>query len=196
MDARGDPLYGSDTSWEEKKASMAHYDQISEGYAQLYGEEQRGKYRTALDALDGSHTDLVVDVGCGTGLFIKMVAGNVGYVVGVDSSKEMVKKTNSLKIENVDVILCDADYLPFRGKTFDTAVAFTLLQNIVDPSITIRRITSTIKSPSRVVLTALKKGSREAFVNLIEDAGLYVTRIIDEENVKDYIAVCRNSSPR
>ena len=82
----------------------------------------------------------VLDVGCGTGLFIKMVAGNVRYVVGVDSSKEMIKKTNSLKIENVDVILCDADYLPFRGKTFDTAVAFTLLQNIVDPSITINPV--------------------------------------------------------
>jgi ubiquinone/menaquinone biosynthesis C-methylase UbiE len=190
-------LDGSDASWKEKKASMAHYDQISEGYTQLYGDEQRGKYRTALDVLDCSHTDLVVDVGCGTGLFVKMVAGKVGYVVGVDSSQEMVKKTNGLKLENVDVILCDADYLPFRGKTFDTAVAFTLLQNVVDPSITIRRITSTVKSHSQVVLTTLQKdSSREAFVTLIEDAGLNVTRIIDEENVKDFIAVCRISTPR
>jgi len=185
-------LPGSDTSWEEKKARIAYYDQISEGYAQLYGEEQRGKYRTALDALDCSHADLVVDVGCGLGLFMAVVTGKVRHVVGVDTSKEMVKKAHCLNMENAHVVLCDADYLPFKGQTFDAAVAFTLLQNVDDPVTTIRQIASTLKPKSRAVLTALKKGGpREAFVKLIEDAGLHVSRVLDEENVKDFIAICQ-----
>jgi ubiquinone/menaquinone biosynthesis C-methylase UbiE len=193
--ARGYPV--SDVSWEEKKASMVYYNQISEGYTQLHGGEQREKYQTALEALDGFHTDLVVDVGCGTGLFINMVTGKVGEIVGVDSSKEMVKKANCVKSENGHVVLCDADNLPFGETTFDTAVAFTLLQNVVDPSITIRQITSTLKPSSRAVLTALKtERSREAFVNLIEDAGLLVARILDEDRVNEYIAVCQMASLR
>jgi ubiquinone/menaquinone biosynthesis C-methylase UbiE len=176
---------------------MVYYDQISEGYTELHGEEQRDKYQTVLEALDGAHNDRVVDVGCGTGLFIYMVAGKVGEIVGVDSSKEMVKKANCVKTENGHVVLCDADNLPFGGDTFDTAVAFTLLQNVVDPSFTIRQIASTLKPSSRVVLTALKtEGSREAFVNLIEGTGLLVARIVDEDSVNEYIAVCQIESLR
>jgi ubiquinone/menaquinone biosynthesis C-methylase UbiE len=66
---------------------MAYYDSISRGYDELHGEEQTAKLNLVKEHYNPSSEDLVLDVGCGTGI-------SMGFdcrMVGVDPSLGLLK---------------------------------------------------------------------------------------------------------
>jgi len=67
--------------------------------------------------------DLVLEVGCGTGFTTLGIAKKVSEerIFGVDLSLEQIKKAK--KKLGANFILGDAENLPFRDKTFDSAIS-------------------------------------------------------------------------
>jgi ubiquinone/menaquinone biosynthesis C-methylase UbiE len=84
----------------------------------------------------------------------------------------------------------DADHLPFREAFFDAVFAFTLLQNMPEPSETLNQLKLVVKLGGRVVVTGLKKAfSLNTFMDVLEGADLWIVSFVDEEDLKCYVAV-------
>lgn len=84
-------------------------------------------FRKALESVQGRR---VLDVGCGEGIYARMVAQEgASYVAGVDSSSEMVSIAQSIEAEEalgIDYHVHDLAVMPTLG-TFDVAIAVNVL---------------------------------------------------------------------
>lgn len=68
-----------------------------------------------------SKDSVVLDIGCGFGRVVKSLAPHVKKIIGIDNDKEAIEKTKeSVKdVNNVEIILEDAEELSFGDETFD-----------------------------------------------------------------------------
>jgi ubiquinone/menaquinone biosynthesis C-methylase UbiE len=165
-------------------------------YDQRYCEEQEAKYNAVLNDLKVQHGDVVLDVGCGTGLFFPHIAEKAGVVVGLDISRELLlqAKERAKKQENVFVVLADADYLPFADAIFDLVFAFTVIQNMPKPLETLKEIKRVTKEGASIVLTGLKKAiPLEVFGELLSEAEMQVVSLKDDASLQCYVVVCVQS---
>ena len=76
----------------------------------------------------------LLDVGCGTGLFINKMNNNCKYLFGIDPSKYAIKKArynvNISKNNNVVLVQGEARMLPFNNNMFDAVCCFDVLEHI------------------------------------------------------------------
>jgi ubiquinone/menaquinone biosynthesis C-methylase UbiE len=79
----------------------------------------------------------VLEVGCGTGAVVRLLAGwpNVGDVVGVDPSSGLLEKARVLSAHLPTVLFQEADgnALPFPAASFDVVVLHTVLTHVPRP---------------------------------------------------------------
>ncbi len=87
-------------------------------------------------SLEGGKT--VLDVGIGTGRFAKPISGLGFDVTGVDVSRKMLQKAREKGLHGV--LLGDAYSLPFRAKSFDSAIIIHVLHVVVDCMRVVREI--------------------------------------------------------
>jgi ubiquinone/menaquinone biosynthesis C-methylase UbiE len=174
---------------------MRRYDLTARLYDVRYAEEQEAKYKIALENLKVAGA--ILDVGCGTGLLFSHVAAQAETIVGVDVSRKLLlqARKRTRKFRSVHLVQADADHLPFMNACFSFVFAFTVLQNIPKPSETLVEIRRTAKPDAFIVVTGLKKAfSLEVFGELLQQAGLRVVSIKDDEVLKCYVAISVKSS--
>jgi ubiquinone/menaquinone biosynthesis C-methylase UbiE len=179
--------------WQQKRSVRHRYDSTAQMYDRRYCAEQEAKYDVALNELKVESDEVVLDVGCGTGLFFPHIAEKAEVVVGLDISRELLlqAKERAKKLENVFVVLADADYLPFTDTVFDLVFAFTVIQNMPKPLETLKEIKRVTKEGESIVLTGLKKAiPLEVFGELLSDADLQVVSLKDDASLQCYVVVC------
>ena len=180
------------SSFRHKKEVMRKYNITSRNYDELYGEEQRSKYKLAfmkIEHLKG----IVLDAGCGTALLYRFLSKKtlrkLKLYVGVDLSDGMLwKAKDKVSKETIpaELIRADVDFLPFRDKVFDAIFAFTLLQNMPEPNVTCRELFRVIKDYGMVVVSI----PRNVNVNVdlqgevLEDSGIKDTIFLLKLNNK------------
>jgi ubiquinone/menaquinone biosynthesis C-methylase UbiE len=123
----------------------------------------------------------------------------VDLLIGLDISYELLKtaydRQKGVKNSKVALVFADADYLPFRERTFDKIFAVTILQNVNPVDQTISEITRTAKNDAVIVLSGLKKVfSKEKFMEIIEGNNLNCVFLNEEEIDKDIVAVCQKKT--
>jgi len=179
--------------WGFKRQTMRHYDKIANIYDRQYSDEQTSKMKAALQILEQKPSGLVLDVGCGTGLLFKHLEKQAKLLVGVDFSRRILEiaKEKSKRNNNVELVQADADHLPFNKQVFDVAFAVTLIQNMPNPSRTLKEIREITKNCGYLVVTALKKKySKKLFTETLQKAGLEIKGFLDRSHLKGYVAVC------
>ncbi|MFZ7136937.1 MAG: class I SAM-dependent methyltransferase [archaeon] len=80
-------------------------------------------------------TKLVLEAGVGTGRFATWLAKKGVEVVGIDLSKEMLKKSKAKKaLLNVDVplVMADVHNLPFKQGIFDACICINVMDHFPD----------------------------------------------------------------
>ena len=80
----------------------------------------------------------VLDVGCGTGDFLRVVAGLIapGQAIGIDLSELLIAEAtrrNSVDDDNVSFRVADAYELPFPDGSFDCVLANQVLLHLAEP---------------------------------------------------------------
>ena len=170
---------------------MQNYDVTSEMYEERYAEKQQRKYKKALEQVDVSGK-VLLDVGCGSGLFFREVAKDAKMAVGVDISRKLLFKAKEKvrTFPNAFVLQADADHMPFKKGCFNQVFSFTVLQNMPKPNETLEEFKRVVKPVGRVVVTGLKKAfPLEKFMDILEKSGLQATAFVDDEDVNCYVAV-------
>ena len=183
--------------WKHKRSVRYRYDKTAQSYDHRYCNEQEAKYQAALDGLAVTSHSIVLDVGCGTGLFFDRIADKANKVVGLDLSRELLFKSKSRAkaCDNVFVISGDADFLPFVDGFFDFVFAFTVLQNMPKPVEMLRELSRVVKPESTIVATALKRAiSLEAFADMLEQTGLRATELREDEQLQCYVVTAAQSA--
>jgi ubiquinone/menaquinone biosynthesis C-methylase UbiE len=175
---------------------MHRYNQTAKMYDGRYCEEQAAKYKVALESVRLAAGSVVLDLGCGTGLFFSHLTG-VSQAVGIDVSKQLLLRAHqrAKAVGNVGVVLADADHLPFKPATFTHIFAFTVLQNMPKPAKTLTETIQTAKSGVCFVLTALKRAiSLDVFGELLAEAGLTAVSLRDDENLQCFVVTATVSN--
>ena len=145
--------------WKTKRTTIRHYNHLAPFYDAQYSEEQNAQIETALNNTKLSQNDIILDMGCGTGLLFQHVAKSAKLVVGIDASSKILQeaKKRAKRLPNTAILRADADYTPFQNQTFHYVFAVTLLQNMPNPLKTLQEIKRVSKSQSTIIVTGLKK---------------------------------------
>ena len=179
-------------SWRQKRSVMRRYNLTAQIYDARYSEEQEAKYQAALKNLDVNR-GVVLDVGCGSGLFFSHVADKAATVVGVDVSLGLLQlaKERAKNYSNVYLVQADADHLPFKLDLFSHVFAFTVLQNMPNPTQTLEGFKLVAKREGFIVVTGLKAAvPLEVFRGYLEAAGLRVVSLVDDDALRCYVVAC------
>jgi ubiquinone/menaquinone biosynthesis C-methylase UbiE len=166
------------------------YDETAGFYDKRYTEIQRAKYGAVLKHLP-ERVNRVLDLGCGTGLLLEELRKRGRLVVGVDVSEKMLRKAKA-RGEAMELLAADADHLPFRDGVFDCVVSITLLQNMPNPSGTVKELARVLMKNGLGVLTSLRrKHSVEMLRSWAEGAGLKIEAGGEIEGSEDVFCIVR-----
>ena len=183
------------SGWRRKRSVAVRYNVTSGSYDEQYAREQVAKYCVAQKVLGQSFCGVVLDVGCGSGLFFSYVANNVKSVVGVDISQKLLlkAKARAKAFCNVHIVQADADHLPFKNGLFDVVFSFTMLQNMPNPKNSLFEFKRQTRTDGKLVVTGLKKAfDLTAFLDLFEVNELDLFEFIDDPSLNCYIAIVMN----
>jgi len=102
----------------------------------------RRAYLEILSFLETPKELSVIDIGCGTGIYLEWLLEDFDYTVGIDISSNMIKscKERIGKDPRNEFLVADAQHLPFREDVFDIATVIETLHHIPDPPIAIKEI--------------------------------------------------------
>lgn len=137
-----------------------------------------GEYEWVLANLAPEPDDLLLDIGCGTGLFLEYVSEQVRAAVGVDISEVMLYRARRhiSGIPNVSLLRAAAPMLPFCRPVFNKIVivhaAFGVFlpnphlwniyqEEMMDLSVEVIKSAFDILAPGGVLVLTLAPGTRE-----------------------------------
>ncbi|MCD8351521.1 MAG: methyltransferase domain-containing protein [Planctomycetaceae bacterium] len=113
--------------------------------------------RAVLDAVGPGEGDVVLDIGCGGGLAVKLLAERTACVYGIDMSEVSVAKTievnqDAVRQERVRVMLSDVLGMPFNDGMFDLATAFETIYFWENIDACFKRVCEALKPGGRFVV--------------------------------------------
>jgi ubiquinone/menaquinone biosynthesis C-methylase UbiE len=136
--------------------ASAWTDKLSEDYVNQWGELLL--HKKVADFCKLSPTEVVVDIGCGSGSAVRAIANKLttGHVTGIDPTPKMIEMAIRLTepvltTQKINYALAGVESIPIESKSCDLVVAVNSLHhwlNIDDGFSEIRRI---LKSSGRFV---------------------------------------------
>ena len=143
----------------------------------------------------------LLDVGCGDGSYLRYISCENAVGLDVSKSKLQHARKKCKDRQRYDFIEADAEYLPFRNKSFDIVLASELIEHVPNPIETIREIARACKNkavistpthttfycllrsklgrpPSKYGRTHIHEFSQQELINAIEEVGLYIKKLV------------------
>jgi ubiquinone/menaquinone biosynthesis C-methylase UbiE len=110
----------------------ADYDQIAQTYDRRYERNQYAGVEHALRQFVGDQSGLrILEVGCGTGHWLRVLQESENYVTGLDYSVEMLARARTLVL-GLDVIRGSAQCLPWSAGSFDRVFCINAIHHFAD----------------------------------------------------------------
>lgn len=162
-----------------------YYDEIAQGYEELHRDEQEKKVALVKKYLTVKESDLLLDVGCGTGITSNFPCA----VVGLDPSAELLKRFSAPLAKSVKTICAPAEKMPLENEAFDVVVSITALQNFDDAEQGLKEMCRVGKKEARHVISFLKKSAKKEKLAALIKKYFVVEKEVEEE--KDVIFFCR-----
>jgi 2-polyprenyl-3-methyl-5-hydroxy-6-metoxy-1,4-benzoquinol methylase len=109
----------------------------------------------------------LLDIGCGAGwLGEKIKATRQCFIVGVEKDREAGKRANQI-LDAVFIQDIEKFPLPFRERSFDCIVISDLLEHLVDPWETLRRLVGLLSDDGVVIISIPNIGHYTTLLSLI-----------------------------
>jgi len=108
-------------------------------------------------------TDRVLDLGCGPGGFLTVMAPYCGHIVGADIVGEFVERTNEVieqhGLANAEAVLVTGARLPFDDASFDAVVLVDTIHHLEDVPATFDEVTRVLRPGGHVLIFEPNKGN-------------------------------------
>jgi ubiquinone/menaquinone biosynthesis C-methylase UbiE len=109
-----------------------------------------------LDMLGPDQGEIILDVGCGTGVFTLDMLSFGPHVIGLDISRPMVMRAcHKAKKYPFRGIVGDMMSLPFENETFDKVVSMTAIEFVKDAQRAVKELFRVTRRGGRIVVTTL-----------------------------------------
>lgn len=106
------------------------YDALSKNYEELYGEEQNKKHARVLMILGNRKFSLIIDVGCGTGKLLELIAPRSQLGIGIDLSVQMLNNAKDRRTDSgIQLVRADASHLPLRDHIADAVTCVSMTES-------------------------------------------------------------------
>jgi len=178
-----------------KKIIQSRYNETADCYDRRYRKIQTGKYQLIFKNISVNSTQVILDIGCGTGNLFLFLKKSKCVKYGIDFSINSLKKLQKSadKTRTSHIICADIEYLPFKTGQFDLVFAITILQNLPDPKKSLWEMKNICKIDGLMIISVLKKKfSLEYIETLLNEAQITPKQIIDDESCEDIIVICQN----
>jgi SAM-dependent methyltransferase len=90
----------------------------------LSEDQQVPSYEAALQRVDLRAGQRVLDIGCGAGAFLRLVADRGARVFGLDASEALIELARA-RLPDADLSVGEMEALPYEDDTFDLVTGFT-----------------------------------------------------------------------
>jgi len=94
-------------------------------------------------------TDVVLDLGCGTGDFLYRLSLHGFASIGLDLCERAVKIAKEKYREKIHLVICDASFLPVRESSCNLCTSFFLLEHTPTPFSIVKEIYRVLKVQGR-----------------------------------------------
>ncbi|NWF86651.1 class I SAM-dependent methyltransferase [Candidatus Bathyarchaeota archaeon] len=148
-------------SFDVKWANIRHHDVEAEVFERVHPEGssiyERAKVSKSIAYIAKScrARDLCVDVGCGTGFVTGFELPHYKMVVAADISKRMldVAKRRLGGAKSLCLVVCDAEFLPFKRGVADLVSVSSLLHHLPRPFSYLKEVSRILKVDGFVYVT-------------------------------------------
>lgn len=138
-----------------KDKSLNNFNRIAAGYDQSWdGKWSALMYEEVLQKIDEQPFKTMLDVGCGTGSLLAMVVkqyDNV-QVSGIDFSPKMLNVASQVLGNQAELVLGDAEKLPWPDNSFDLLVCNSSFHHYPEPLKVLMEMRRVLKSNGRVII--------------------------------------------
>ena len=174
-------------------AIESYYDDWADAYDQ---DLKEWDYRAPAEAADQlaallSNISMVLDVGCGTGLFAKALVSRCKCAItGIDISAASLKKARHLDIYS-DLHRCDLQQppLPFDNSQFDAVASVGVMTYIAEPRALLTDLCRIVKPSGHILFThrddRWKEQDFDLLMQELEASGVW--EILDISNPRLYL---------
>ena len=140
----------------QESSTKKIYDIHSVFYDATFGRLVKRRIERAIKHMNIAPSDLILDLGIGTGASLPFYPSDRGQVIGVDLSAGMLrearKKIREHGMRNVAVFQANALQLPFDDDTFDHVFISHVITVVSDPYVLIREAQRVCKPDARIVI--------------------------------------------
>lgn len=137
---------------EMKLNSMKKFDQDASDYeATSDGQFCARAYPAILDELNRGENQTILDVGCGTGIILSG-ANKGSRLYGLDLSANMINEAKKKLGNQAELVVGDAEKLPWREELFDTVLCTFSFHHYPNPNAVLSEIHRVLKDGGRLLL--------------------------------------------
>jgi ubiquinone/menaquinone biosynthesis C-methylase UbiE len=158
---------------EQNARVLDQFAQQAERYAELTMGFNDPSLPLILETIRPLPTERLLDVGCGAGNFVMMMAPLVAQAVGVDLTPAMLEQARALhaqnKLKNVEWREADVTALPFADGSFDVVSSRSMLHHIHEPAKVIAEMRRVAAPTGRLmIIDMMPAPEKAAALNAIE----------------------------
>lgn len=160
-----------------------YFDSIASEWDSLLSEEERIK--EAVDLMNISPDEIILDVGCGTGRLIPHLQKRLesgGRIFGLDFSLKMLLNAKMKKYSGLaEFVNGCAEYLPFKERRFSRIICFAVFPHIIDKKMSVSEFNRLLKRSG--ILNVLHLRSREELNEFHKNIGGVLSEdLLPDEN--------------
>jgi SAM-dependent methyltransferase len=115
-------------------------------------EQQVPTYEEALRRVDVQAGQSVLDIGCGVGVFLRLVAERGARPFGLDASESLIEAARARLPESADLRVGDMESLPYDDHSFDLVTGFNSFFFATDIEAALREAARVAKPGAPVVI--------------------------------------------
>jgi SAM-dependent methyltransferase len=109
------------------------------------------RYQAAIERLGIELGQLVLEVGCGSGVFLELAAGRGARVCGLDASEALIEIARR-RVPEADLRVGDMQFLPYENDRFDLVAGFNTFFFAADMIAALREAGRVAKPGAQVLI--------------------------------------------